>query len=63
MLVGHGKVYDADLNKEAEGCHGNLNRVLCLSNEVIANRCQWNRKNSGVRTLLLEHKIMLSSVY
>jgi hypothetical protein len=42
-------VYDADLNKEAEGCHGNLNRILCLSNEVVANRCQWNRKNSGVR--------------
>lgn len=48
LLAGHGKVFDADTSKEVEGCHGSLNCLLCLSNEVIADRCAWNRKNTGV---------------
>lgn len=51
LLVGHGKVFDADTHKQVEGCHGSLNRLLCMSNEMIGNRCAWNRKNTGVSLL------------
>ncbi|EDP48562.1 class V chitinase, putative [Aspergillus fumigatus A1163] len=49
LLVGHGKVYDADDFRAVEGCHGSLNRLLCLSNEAVGRNCAWNRRPDGVR--------------
>ncbi|KAH2448624.1 hypothetical protein KXW63_007635 [Aspergillus fumigatus] len=47
LLVGHGKVYDADDFRAVEGCHGSLNRLLCLSNEAVGRNCAWNRRPDG----------------
>ncbi len=51
LLVGHGKVYNADTASEVDGCHGSLNRILCLSNEVVERNCNWNRNTDGVRKI------------
>ena len=48
-IVGHGNVYDFDDHKEQKGCHGKLNRNLCIANGIIGVNCEWNRAANGVR--------------
>ena len=49
FLEGHGKVFDADLNLQvAGGCKGGDNRVLCVPNSLILDRCNWYRDAKGV---------------
>lgn len=46
-MVGQGKVYDFDHFKEFNGCNGRLNRVFCLRNDLIEQKCQWHRDPKG----------------
>lgn len=48
VLVGHGKVFDSDTFHDVEGCHGKLNRLMCINNEVVTKNCHWNRNPDGV---------------
>lgn len=48
IVTGHGKVFDAEHAAVSSGCHGNQNRVLCMNNLMIANKCSWNRNSNGV---------------
>lgn len=48
IVTGHGKVFDAEHADLAPGCHGNQNRVLCMNNLIIENKCSWNRNSNGV---------------
>jgi len=51
IAVGHGRTFDGERQEVSSGCHGKENRVLCMHNMLIEDRCAWNRDGNGVRCL------------
>lgn len=46
-MIGQGSVYAFDNYKVVGGCNGRLNRVFCLRNDLVEQKCQWSRTVDG----------------